>query len=120
MKENIYPHSRRMTPWTDKVSATALDVFLDNHASAEYSHRRHFRISNTKESELLNTFKPEKSNIAGINHLLSMELDTGLCRYIQRHQKDLYDSDKAPVCFSISSLYSTIPRFSEDIEMPTL
>ena len=57
MKENIYSRSRRRTPWTDKASVTPLESFLDNHAAEEYS-RRHPRISDTEESELLNAFEP--------------------------------------------------------------
>ena len=57
MKENIYSRSRRRTPWTDKASVTPLEIFLDSHAAEEYS-RRHPRISDTKESEFLNTFEP--------------------------------------------------------------
>ena len=54
MKENIYSRSRRRTPWTDKASVTPLESFLDNHVAVEYG-RRHPRISDTMESELLNT-----------------------------------------------------------------
>ena len=57
MKENIYSRSRRRTPWTDKASVTPLESFLDNHVAVEYG-RRHPRISDTMESELLNTFEP--------------------------------------------------------------
>ncbi len=81
MKENIYSRSRRRTPWTDKASVTPLESFLDNHAAEEYS-RRHPRISDTEESELLNTFEPaacpycKKGRYKGYGYLR-----TGLRRY---------------------------------------
>ena len=82
MKENIYSRSRRRTPWTDKASATPLESFLDDHAADEYSHR-HPRISDTKESEFLNTFKPVKCQYCGNESFVGYgHLGTGLRRYI--------------------------------------
>ena len=82
MKENIYSCSRRRTPWTDKASATPLESFLDNHAAEEYSHR-HPRISDTKESEFLNTLRPKKCPYCGNESYVGYgRLGTGLRRYI--------------------------------------
>ena len=82
MKENIYSRSRRRTPWTDKASVTPLESFLDSHAAEEYS-RRHPKISDTQESEFLNTFRPEKCPYCGNKSFVGFgHLGTGLRRYI--------------------------------------
>ena len=81
MKENIYSRSRRRTPWTDKASVTPLESFLDDHAAKEYS-RRHPHISDTGESEFLNTFEPVACPHCGNGRYKRYGyLRTGLRRY---------------------------------------
>ena len=81
MKENIYSRSRRRTPWTDKTSVTPLESFLDDYAAEEYS-RRHPRISDTRESEFLNTFEPSACPHCGKRRYKRYGyLRTGLRRY---------------------------------------
>ena len=57
MEASLPDDGRAIKGWTDKASVTPLESFLDNHVAVEYG-RRHPRISDTMESELLNTFEP--------------------------------------------------------------
>ena len=59
LKNHIIYESRRKTPWDEKESLTPMQEFLTRHYSEHYA-ERHPVLSETGESELINSYIPEK------------------------------------------------------------